>query len=138
MNFSRPRRRLKRRQAGARIPIANSRDLKCRCVRVLSPCCVTMGTVIVGECAVSAVLGNEDKIPVSDRDTVTEFFLQTPQANRRVIAPGSEVIGIDCDCQLFQVTHAVIFLHYKPGTGTTLVESCRSRSRCRVHRSTQS
>jgi hypothetical protein len=88
--------------------------MECGRVRILDPRRVAMGQVVVAEPSVRPVIRNQDKIPVCHPEAIAEFLLQTPQADRRVVAPGSEVVGINRDLENHGITEGFGETHRLP------------------------
>ncbi len=109
-----PSRSLQGGQARSRIPIAHSREMELGCVRVLDRCRVAVGKMVVTESPIRPILRDQDETPMCHAEAIAELLLQTPQANRRAVAPGSEVVGIHRDLENHGTTEGICGLHRLP------------------------
>ena len=90
-----PRPSFQRRQRLAGIPRTDLGHVEDGRVFVLCHGRHPVRTVVVGESPVRPFDRHQHETPVADLETVAEFFSQATQANRCVVAPGSEVVRVD-------------------------------------------
>jgi hypothetical protein len=52
-------------------------------------------SMVLREDSIRPILRHQDEVPVLHAESIAKFPLQAPQADRRAVAPGSQIVGID-------------------------------------------